>query len=149
MGNVHFFKAVMRLTPMVVVVAQSFSKVLRPNYTDNHAFIVLSLSTCSSSSSSWSPPHVFGSNVKFLAPSEMGLLKFLQLCVCSAIMAVGVLLNSAEPTVLIRFSRAPPPQSRFSTAIFGYSVERLDGSNACKKNGCSIHCEVSFPFLYA
>ncbi|XP_062173784.1 uncharacterized protein LOC133879273 [Alnus glutinosa] len=72
----------------------------------------------------------------------MGLLKFLQLCVCSAIMAVGVLLNSAEPTVLIRFSRAPPPQSRFSTAIFGYSVERLDGSNACKKNGCSIHCEL-------
>jgi hypothetical protein len=42
----------MRLTPMVVVVAQSFSTDLQPNYTDNHAFIVLSLSTCSSSSSS-------------------------------------------------------------------------------------------------
>jgi hypothetical protein len=76
----------------------------------------------------------------------MGLLKFLQLCAFSAIMVAGVLLNSAEPTALIiRFRRAPPPQSRFSTAIFQYSVERLDGSNACKKNGCSIHCKVSFP----
>ncbi len=81
--------------------------------------------------------------MKHSAVSEMGLLKFLQLYACIVVMVVGV-LNSAESTVVIRFSRAPPPQSRFSTAIFSYSVERLDGSNACKNNGCSIHCEVPF-----
>nr|XP_023876931.1 uncharacterized protein LOC111989373 [Quercus suber]XP_023893180.1 uncharacterized protein LOC112005161 [Quercus suber] len=57
------------------------------------------------------------------------------------------LLNSAESTVVIRFRSAPPPQSRLPTAIFRYSVERLDGSNACKNNACSIYCEIDGQFL--
>ncbi|KAG2714883.1 hypothetical protein I3760_03G048900 [Carya illinoinensis] len=72
----------------------------------------------------------------------MGLQTFLQLCIFLALMAVGVLTNSAEPTVLLRFTRVPAPRSRFSTAIFRYSVQRLNGSNACKNNGCSISCEL-------
>ncbi|KAK9271997.1 hypothetical protein L1049_002366 [Liquidambar formosana] len=72
----------------------------------------------------------------------MGLLiKLLQLYVCIAVMVVGV-LNSAESTVLIRFNQAPPSQSRLSTAVFHYTVQRPDGSNACNNNGCSIYCEL-------
>lgn len=88
----------------------------------------------------------FGLNVKHSSLSEMRLLKFLQLYACVLVMVVAV-LNSAESTVVIRFRSAPPPQSRLPTAIFRYSVERLDGSNACKNNACSIYCEVSFSFL--
>ncbi|XP_030953566.1 uncharacterized protein LOC115976435 isoform X2 [Quercus lobata] len=76
----------------------------------------------------------------------MGLLKFLQLYACILVMVVAV-LNSAESTVVIRFRSAPPPQSRLPTAIFRYSVERLDGSNACKNNACSIYCEIDGQFL--
>nr|POE80564.1 hypothetical protein CFP56_04919 [Quercus suber] len=60
---------------------------------------------------------------------------------------VVAVLNSAESTVVIRFRSAPPPQSRLPTAIFRYSVERLDGSNACKNNACSIYCEIDGQFL--
>ncbi|KAM3713300.1 hypothetical protein ACJW31_01G244600 [Castanea mollissima] len=76
----------------------------------------------------------------------MGLLKFLQLYACILAMVVAV-LNSAESTVVIRFRSAPPPQSRLPTAIFRYSVERLDGSNACKNNACSIYCEIDGQLL--
>ncbi|KAF2305074.1 hypothetical protein GH714_001601 [Hevea brasiliensis] len=55
--------------------------------------------------------------------------------------AVGA-LDSAESTVIIHFHKAPPKHSRFTDAVFGYSVQRLDGTNACKKNGCSISCEL-------
>lgn len=78
----------------------------------------------------------------------MGLQKFLQLFIFLSVMAVEVLIDSAEPTVLLRFTRVPAPRSRFSTAIFRYSVQRLNGSNACKNNGCSISCEVPFAFFF-
>ncbi|KAG5534704.1 hypothetical protein RHGRI_022736 [Rhododendron griersonianum] len=48
----------------------------------------------------------------------------------------------AESTVLIRFDRAPPARSRFSTAVFRYSVTEQGGSSGCKNNGCSIHCKL-------
>ncbi|KAF9625909.1 hypothetical protein IFM89_027686 [Coptis chinensis] len=41
-----------------------------------------------------------------------------------------VLLQVAESTVIIRFDRTPLARSRFSTAIFRYSIVRLDGSSA-------------------
>lgn len=55
--------------------------------------------------------------------------------------------DMAESTVLIRFDRAPPARSRFSTAVFRYSVTEQDGSSGCKNNGCSIHCKVKDIFL--
>lgn len=79
------------------------------------------------------------------------LLNFLQLyCACVALMVVGVLFVSAESTLLVYFKRAPSPRSRSSNAVFQYLVERLDGSNACKRNTCSFSCEVcnsSRPFF--
>lgn len=72
----------------------------------------------------------------------MGLLRLLlQLHLCIAVMVVGT-LKPAESTLVIRFDQAPPARSRFSTAVFRYSVERPDGSNACRNNGCSIYCEL-------
>ncbi|XP_010660753.1 uncharacterized protein LOC104881649 isoform X1 [Vitis vinifera] len=74
--------------------------------------------------------------------STMGLLRLLlQLHLCIAVMVVGT-LKPAESTLVIRFDQAPPARSRFSTAVFRYSVERSDGSNACRNNGCSIYCEL-------
>ncbi|KAG5107698.1 hypothetical protein JHK84_044605 [Glycine max] len=71
------------------------------------------------------------------------LLNFLQLyCACVALMVVGVLFVSAESTLLVYFKRVPPPRCRSSNAVFQYLVERLDGSNACKRNTCSFSCEL-------
>ncbi|KHN40962.1 hypothetical protein glysoja_039369 [Glycine soja] len=72
------------------------------------------------------------------------LLKFLQLycAYCVGLMVVGVLFVSAESTLLVYFKRAPSPRSRSSNAVFQYLVERLDGSNACKRNTCSFSCEL-------
>ncbi|KAK7336077.1 hypothetical protein VNO77_16606 [Canavalia gladiata] len=72
----------------------------------------------------------------------MATLKFLQPCVCVALMMVGVVLISVESTLIVYFKRAPPPWSRSSNAVFQYLVERLDGSNACKRNTCSFSCEL-------
>ena len=81
-----------------------------------------------------------------MAIPEMWLFKFLKLCVCVAVMVVGA-LNFTESAVYIHFDRTPPAWSRFSTAAFRYSVERPDGSNACRNNSCSIYCEVSVSLL--
>lgn len=80
--------------------------------------------------------------------SMMGLLlKYLRVLVfCFVLMMVGA-LNSAHSTVLLHFTRAPSVRSRFSTAVFEYSIRRPDGSNACKNNGCSLHCEVPLLIL--
>lgn len=64
------------------------------------------------------------------------------LVVCVAVLAVGA-LASAEPSVIIHFHGAPPKHSRFTDAVFQYSVQRPDGGNACKKNACSFSCEVA------
>ncbi|XP_061368105.1 uncharacterized protein LOC133311103 [Gastrolobium bilobum] len=72
----------------------------------------------------------------------MARLKCLQLCACVALMVVSVLLISTESTLLVYFKRVPPARSRSSNAVFKYLVERLDGSNACKRNTCSFSCEV-------
>ena len=72
----------------------------------------------------------------------MGLLRpLLQLLVCVAVILTDA-LKPAESTLIVRFDRTPPARSRFSTAVFRYSLERPDGSNACGNNGCSIYCEV-------
>ncbi|GMN57513.1 hypothetical protein TIFTF001_026618 [Ficus carica] len=51
-------------------------------------------------------------------------------------------LNPVESTVQIRLDQAPPARSRHSYAIFRYSFEWLNGSNACQDNMCSIHCQL-------
>lgn len=80
--------------------------------------------------------------------STMGLLRLLlQLHLCIAVMVVGT-LKPAESTLVIRFDQAPLARSRFSTAVFRYSVERPDGSNACRNNGCSIYCEVGLLLIF-
>ncbi|XP_017975918.1 PREDICTED: uncharacterized protein LOC18601011 isoform X1 [Theobroma cacao] len=76
-----------------------------------------------------------------MAIPEMGLFRFLKLSVCVAVMVV-VALNFADSAVYIHFDQTPPAWSRFSTASFRYSVERADGSNACRNNSCSIYCEL-------
>lgn len=76
-----------------------------------------------------------------MAVPEMGLFKFLQYAFVLVTVMVNV-QNSAESTVLIRFDRAPPARSRYSSAVFRYSVLTLNGSNACDKNTCSVHCQV-------
>ena len=72
----------------------------------------------------------------------MATLKFLQLCASVGLMVVGVMLISAESTILVYFNRVPPARSRSSNAVFQYLVETLDGSNACRRNSCSFECEV-------
>ncbi|XVF57778.1 hypothetical protein PTKIN_Ptkin07bG0009500 [Pterospermum kingtungense] len=56
-------------------------------------------------------------------------------------MVVGA-LDFTESAVYIHFDQTPPPWSRFSTAVFRFSVQRPDGSNACRNNSCSIYCEL-------
>lgn len=84
--------------------------------------------------------------MKDIEVPEMGLSKILKLSVCLAMLMVGA-LHLAESAVLVHFDRAPPAQSRFSTAVFQYSFKRPDGSDACKNIECSVHCEVSFLFI--
>ncbi|OMO85370.1 hypothetical protein CCACVL1_10229 [Corchorus capsularis] len=57
------------------------------------------------------------------------------------VMVVGA-LNFTESAVYIHFDQTPPTWSRFSSAVFRYSVERPDGSNACRNNSCSVYCEL-------
>ncbi|XVF16198.1 hypothetical protein REPUB_Repub10bG0011300 [Reevesia pubescens] len=56
-------------------------------------------------------------------------------------MVVGA-LNFADSAVYIHFDQTPPAWSRLSNAVFRYSVERPDGSNACRNNSCFISCEL-------
>lgn len=78
-----------------------------------------------------------------MAVFDKGLLiKFLQLYLY--VFIVGYIQILAESAVLIRFDRAPPARSRYSYAVFQYSVLTLDGSNACKERMCFIHCQVRF-----
>ncbi|RDX85024.1 hypothetical protein CR513_33843, partial [Mucuna pruriens] len=79
------------------------------------------------------------SNISFCT---MAALKFLRLCACVALMVVGVLFVSAQSTLVVYFYRAPPPRSRSSNAVFQYLVQRLDGSNVCKRSTCSFSCEL-------
>ncbi|XP_022750466.1 uncharacterized protein LOC111299514 [Durio zibethinus] len=76
-----------------------------------------------------------------MAILEMGLFKFLKQSVCVAVMVVGA-LNFSESAVYVHFDQTPLAWSRFSTALFRYSIERPDGSNACRNNSCSIYCEL-------
>lgn len=92
--------------------------------------------------------------MKYFQVPAMGWFKFLKLSGCLAMMVMVGALNSADSTVLIHFDRAPPARSRFSTAVFQFSVKRPDGSDACQNNECSVHYQVSvlfivqlFPFL--
>ncbi|KAJ6298783.1 hypothetical protein OIU76_019859 [Salix suchowensis] len=79
--------------------------------------------------------------MKHMATTETGLLHLLKLALCIAVMIVCA-LDSTESTVFINFHQAPPEQSRISTAVFQYSAEFPDGSNACKNNSCHISCEL-------
>ncbi|BBH00535.1 hypothetical protein Prudu_010547 [Prunus dulcis] len=84
---------------------------------------------------------IFELKCDFMAVPEMGLFKFLQYAFVLVTVMVNV-QNSAESTVLIRFDTAPPARSRYSSAVFRYSVLTLNGSNACNKNTCSVHCQL-------
>ncbi|XP_062010344.1 uncharacterized protein LOC133726750 isoform X1 [Rosa rugosa] len=68
------------------------------------------------------------------------LIKFLQLYLYALI--IGYIQILAESTALIRFDRAPPARSRYSYAVFRYSVVTLNGSDACKERMCFIHCQL-------
>lgn len=76
----------------------------------------------------------------------MGFFEFLRAIFYVVIIMVGALI-SAESTVVVHFDRVPPAQSRFSYAVFKYSIKRSDASDACRNNECSLHCEVSFLFI--
>ena len=80
-------------------------------------------------------------NITYRADSNMGMFRVLPVYLCIAVLLVGV-FSSAGSTVLIRFNEAPPARSRFSTAVFRYSIVEPDGSSVCKNNGCSILCKV-------
>ncbi|CAN1321654.1 hypothetical protein LINPERPRIM_LOCUS32107 [Linum perenne] len=69
----------------------------------------------------------------------MGLFKFLVLF--TAVIVAGF-FNFVQPSVLIHFHETPPKFSRFSTAVFKYSIEGSDGKNSCSNNGCLIACEL-------
>ncbi|XP_028099416.1 uncharacterized protein LOC114298962 isoform X6 [Camellia sinensis] len=71
----------------------------------------------------------------------MGPLSLLRLYLYFALLLVGV-FNSTQSMVLIRLDQTPPTRSRFSTAVFRYSVVEMNGSNTCKNGGCSIHCKL-------
>ncbi|XP_058093203.1 uncharacterized protein LOC131239494 isoform X1 [Magnolia sinica] len=68
----------------------------------------------------------------------MGLFLILQLYVC-LVMSV---LQLGRSDVFVRLDRVPAPRTRFSTAIFRYTVEGTDGRNPCRNHGCSIYCEI-------
>ncbi|XP_062105439.1 uncharacterized protein LOC133817071 [Humulus lupulus] len=74
----------------------------------------------------------------------MGILKIQVLLqhTYGALILIHVLLNSVDSKVLIRFAQAPPSRSRHSYAVFRYSFEYLDGSNACRNNSCSVYCQL-------
>ncbi|KAM2014294.1 hypothetical protein ACFX16_044968 [Malus domestica] len=63
------------------------------------------------------------------------------------VLSLLYLQDAAESTVLVRFDRAPPARSRYSSAVFRYSVVTPDGSNACKHNVCSIFCQLDGQIL--
>ncbi|KAL5797191.1 hypothetical protein ACOSQ2_002011 [Xanthoceras sorbifolium] len=137
----------MRLTTIAAVVVQllhgssTLSRGERRVDTNTFKSQLLLVHSRNPSSSSLYSPNIFGLNVKYIAVVEMGLFKFLKLSVCLVIMVVGALI-SAESTILVHFDRAPPARSRFSTAVFQYTIRRPDASDACKNNGCSLHCEL-------
>ncbi|KAF7819418.1 uncharacterized protein G2W53_024873 [Senna tora] len=59
-------------------------------------------------------------------------------------MVVGVIstLVLPESTIVVYFRRTPLHQSRSSNAVFQYLVQRLDGTNACRRDVCSFSCEL-------
>ncbi|KAL4378803.1 hypothetical protein GQ457_02G021090 [Hibiscus cannabinus] len=77
-----------------------------------------------------------------MANPEMRVFKLLKPSFFVAVMVVGA-MNFTESAVYIHFDETPPPWSRLSTAIFRYSFEGPNRSNACGNNSCSIYCEVS------
>lgn len=147
MTNVNFYKwrNLLSLTTIVVVVALNFffsctqiksmnkSTLSSPNYCYNclnpKLFIFFY-------SSMWKTGKLLKEKRK------MGLLKLLLIYAYIAVLVMPSVLKSAESTVLIHFDELPQARSRFSTAVFRYSVEGPDRTNACKNNGCSIYCEV-------
>ncbi|KAK4282247.1 hypothetical protein QN277_013647 [Acacia crassicarpa] len=76
-----------------------------------------------------------------MAAANMATPNFLQLLSLIWIM-VDLQSSLAESSLLVHFSRKPPPLTRSSNAIFQYLVKRLDGTNACKRSVCSFSCEL-------
>ncbi|KAK8672455.1 hypothetical protein V6N13_110824 [Hibiscus sabdariffa] len=76
-----------------------------------------------------------------MANPEMRVFKLLKPSFFVAVMVVGA-MNFTESAVYIHFDETPPPWSRLSTAIFRYSFEGPNRSNACRNNSCSIYCEL-------
>ncbi|KAI9084061.1 hypothetical protein K1719_034057 [Acacia pycnantha] len=76
-----------------------------------------------------------------MAAGNMATLNFLRLLSLIWIM-VDLQSSLAESSLLVHFSRKPPPLTRSSNAIFQYLVKRSDGTNACKRSVCSFSCEL-------
>lgn len=74
----------------------------------------------------------------------MGSLKFpkLLLHLCVVIMTLLPVLYYVESVVYVHFDQVPPEKSRFSTAVFRYSVINHHKQRLCKGLGCSFYCEV-------
>ncbi|XP_065878870.1 uncharacterized protein [Euphorbia lathyris] len=71
----------------------------------------------------------------------MASLLFFKLAFHIAVILI-VALDSTDSTLIIHFLEAPPKHSKFSDAVFRYSVRGLDGLNACKTTACSVSCEL-------
>ncbi|XP_017230653.1 uncharacterized protein LOC108205273 isoform X1 [Daucus carota subsp. sativus] len=54
----------------------------------------------------------------------------------------AMVASTKSPGILVHFNQVPPYHSRFSSAIFKYSVIRLNSSYPCSMNDCSFICEV-------
>ncbi|XP_054816450.1 uncharacterized protein LOC129316165 isoform X2 [Prosopis cineraria] len=78
-----------------------------------------------------------------MVAGDMATLNLFQLLSLVLIM-VDLPSSLAESTLLLHFSRTPPPLTRSSNAIFQYLVKRLDGTNACKRDACSFSCELDW-----
>lgn len=92
------------------------------------------------------PPSRFESfNAIYMAVLGGGFLMFPRYAFI--VLSLLYLQDAAESMVLVRFDRAPPAQSRYSSAVFRYSVVTPDGSNACKHNVCSIFCQVCISII--
>ncbi|KAJ0988854.1 hypothetical protein J5N97_007210 [Dioscorea zingiberensis] len=58
------------------------------------------------------------------------------------VMALLAMIYCAESLVYVHFDHVPPKRSRFSTAIFRYSIINNHGQKLCKGFGCSFYCEL-------
>ncbi|EHA8590577.1 hypothetical protein COCNU_scaffold020585G000050 [Cocos nucifera] len=72
------------------------------------------------------------------AAPQMGSMKLLKFLLWGLLL----LHHSAESAVYIHFDQAPPARTKFSTAVFRYSIMNQNGQNLCRNLGCSMYGEL-------